>query len=315
MDINRRDFIKKTSVVASASLLTSPFTSLASYADVSKPLDISIFSKHLQFLDYKNTGRMASSMGFSGVDLTVRPKGHVLPDLVKTDLPKAIKDIEAGGSKCQMITTRVESVNNPLDLDVIRAAASNGVKYYRSNWFKYSKEESMRGKLDQYQDQIALLSQLNKEVGIIGCYQNHAGKNVGSSFWEIEHILKTADQDYFGVQHDIRHAMVEGGNSWVNGLRLLQGNIKTIVLKDFKWSQINGQWKTLNVPVGEGMVDFTSYFKRLKKHKLRPPVSLHLEYDLGGAEKGKKEITVDDQVVFDAMKKDLTAINKLWKEA
>ena len=109
--------------------------------------------------------------------------------------------------------------------------------------------------------------------------------------------------------------MVEGGNSWVNGLRLLQKNIKTIVLKDFKWSQVNGKWKTINVPVGEGMVDFASYFKQLKKFKLNPPVSLHLEYDLGGAEKGKKEITVDDQVVFDAMKKDLTAINKLWQEA
>lgn len=315
MNLNRRGFIKKTAAFAATPLALSPLTSWAFSDDISKPLDISIFSKHLQFLDYKETGKMAAAMGFSGVDLTVRPKGHVLPEAVKTELPKAIKGIEAGGSSCKMITTRVENVNNNLDIDVIETAAQCGVRYYRSNWLKYSKENSLQNELDKYQNSIALLSQLNKKNNIIGCYQNHAGTNVGSSFWEIHHILKNADQDYFGVQYDIRHAMVEGANSWINGLNLLQNNIKTIVLKDYKWSQIKGKWKVINVPVGEGMVDFTSYFKQLKKLNLAPAVSLHLEYDLGGAEKGKKEISVNPQIVYDAMTKDLTAINKLWKEA
>ena len=62
-------------------------------------------------------------MGFSGVDLTVRPKGHVLPESVKTDLPKAVSDIKSAGSNCQMITTSIESVNNPLDVDIIKTAA------------------------------------------------------------------------------------------------------------------------------------------------------------------------------------------------
>ena len=63
------------------------------------------------------------------------------------------------------------------------------------------------------------------------------------------------------------------------------------------------------------MVDFDKYFKLLKKYQLAPPVSLHLEYPLGGAEKGKYKISVDRKVVYDAMKNDLKAIRKLWKEA
>ncbi len=59
-------------------------------------------------------------MGFSGVDLTVRPKGHVLPKSVKMDLPKAIEGIKKGGSDCLMMTTAVESVNNPLDVDILK---------------------------------------------------------------------------------------------------------------------------------------------------------------------------------------------------
>ena len=91
--------------------------------------------------------------------------------------------------------------------------------------------------------------------------------------------------------------------------------MKTIVLKDFKWGKVNDKWKIVNVPIGEGMVDFNAYFKLLKSFGLKPPVSLHLEYPLGGAEKGHQEIKVDKKVVFDAMVKDLALVQEMWKEA
>lgn len=315
MRTTRRDFIRKTTLVASSiPLLNFPLSSWAT-TEIDEKLSVHIFSKHLQFLDYKTTGEMAAEMGFSGVDLTVRPKGHVLPESVITDLPKAIADISSAGSHCEMITTRIESVKNQLDVDVLKTASKMNVKYYRANWFEYQEGQSLEDSLEHYKKKISALSQLNKEHHIIGCYQNHAGRKIGGSFWEIKKILETADSNYFGVQYDIRHAVAEGGHSWQNGLKLLRPHIKTIVLKDFKWGQVNGKWKPVNVPIGEGMVDFDTYFKLLKKYKLKPPVSLHLEYDLGGAEKGKSTISVDKKVVFDAMKKDLNSIQKLWLQA
>ncbi len=278
-------------------------------------LDVNIFSKHLQFLDYKTTGEMAAEMGFSGVDLTVRPKGHVLPETVLTDLPKAVKDITASGINCNMITTAIESVNNPLDVAILEAASKAQIKYYRTNWFKYRDGISMQDSLLLYQEEIKKLGELNKKLGLIGCYQNHAGTNVGASYWEIKKILETVNPDYFGTQYDIRHAMVEGGNSWENGLQLLHSQTKVIVLKDFIWGKVNGKWEAINVPMGEGMVDFVKYFKLLKQYNIKPPVSLHLEYDLGGAEKGDYEISIDKKVVFDAMKKDLKKVQEYWKEA
>lgn len=313
----RRDFVKLTAlgVIGTIPLISSANSFFESDFFDTSELDISIFSKHLQFLDYKTTGEMAAEMGFSGVDLTVRPNGHVHPELVKTDLPIAIRDIKTAGSNCKIITTTIESISNTVDVDIITTAAALNIKYYRTNWFKYKENKSMQESLDFYENEINKLGELNKNSGIVGCYQNHAGRNVGSSFWEIDTILKTANPDYFGTQYDIRHAMVEGANSWENGFELLKLKIKTIVLKDYKWKKINGKWEAKNVPIGEGMVDFTSYFKLLKKNNLKPPVSLHLEYDLGGAEKGNTSITVNKKVVFDAMKKDRMAIQKLWKEA
>lgn len=314
---SRRSFVKLSAlgaigsipVVSSASSIFEP-----NIFDNSE-LQVNIFSKHLQFLNYKTTGEMAAELGFSGVDLTVRPKGHVLPELVKTDLPKAINAIREAGSECQLITTNIESVENPLDLDIINTAAELDVEFYRTNWYKYKEGKSFEESLEVYQNQVKNLSELNERVGIIGCYQNHAGRDVGSSFWELETLLKKANLKGFGIQYDIRHALVEGGYSWENGFELLNSKIKVIVLKDFKWGKVNGKWKAVNVPIGEGMVDFDTYFKLLKKYRLKPPVSLHLEYDLGGAEKGSSTLTVDKKVVFDAMKKDLVSVQKLWKQA
>lgn len=314
MSSNRRNFVKNLAIVTTATQI--PVTRLWSqHSDVTQGLNVSIFSKHLQFLDYKRTGQIAAELGFDGVDLTVRPKGHVLPENVSVDLPAAVKDIKQGGSDCRLITTSIESIDQPYDVDILRAASSSGVKYYRTHWYKYQKGIPLVDSLKQYQSQLERLSLLNERLDIVGCYQNHAGTNVGASFWEIHQLLQRTKKEYFGTQYDIRHATIEGGYSWVNGFELLKDRIKVIVLKDFKWGKVDGTWKAINVPIGDGMVDFKKYFRLLKKNNLNPPVSLHLEYPLGGAEKGKYEIKIDPSIVYDAMRKDLNAIRTLWKDA
>ncbi len=278
-------------------------------------VEVCIFSKHLQFLDYKTLGEKVAAMGFDGIDLTVRAGGHVEPANVKVDLPKAIAEIKKGGSKVMMIATTVESVKNPLDIKVLEAASACGIRYYRPAWYKYTSGKTLPESLEMYAEQLKELSQMNKKLGLIGCYQNHAGELVGGSLWEVYDILKLADKQYFGAQYDIRHAMVEGANSWVNGLELIHSQIKTIVVKDYKWGKVDGKWQLINVPIGEGMVDFKKFFHLLKQYNIHVPISLHCEYDLGGAEKGNRQITVDPQLVFDAMKKDLNKIRELWREA
>jgi len=313
----RRDFIKKT-ILAAGFMSQLGFHNEAwanDFNGTSDNLDVSIFSKHLQFLDYKSLGAKARELGFSGVDLTVRNKGHVLPEKVKIDLPKAIEAIKKAGSTCNMITTSVESIQSQTDVAVLKTASECGITFYRTNWFEYSKNLNMVESIQKYKRQLDELIVLNKELGLVGCYQNHAGKKIGASFWEIYQLLEGLDSNFFGTQYDIRHAMLEGTYSWENGLKLLKPYIKTIVLKDCKWEKINGVWKVVNVPIGEGMVNFDSYFKLLKMYNLMPPISLHLEYDLGGAEKGSTEILIDKQVVYDAMKKDLITIQKLWRAA
>lgn len=313
MNQTRRDFVKKTASAA----LSVPFM-MPSFDGIvmkDKELNISIFSKHLQFLDVKGAAQIAAELGFNGLDLTVRPKGHVLPAHVSKDLATSVLAIRKAGSECKMITTAIESADNKEDAALIQEAAMAGIAYYRSNWFKYQKGRDMTASIAYYQNEIKKLSELNRQSGIIGCYQNHAGTKIGASFWELKMLLDTADKDYFGVQFDIRHALAEAAFSWENGLRLLHKSIKTIVLKDFKWTMEKGKRVLVNVPIGEGMVDFQSYFKLLKQYQLNPPVSLHLEYPLGGADKGRDSLSIDKSLVYAAMSKDLQRIRDYWSQA
>lgn len=276
---------------------------------------IHIFSKHLQFLNYEDMAEAAKELGFDGIDLTVRPKGHVLPERVETDLPLALEAMKKMGFAPSLFCTAVEDAANPVDKKVLETASKLGFKYYRMNWYRYDEQKTIPKSLEEFQGKMAGLSKLNAKLGLTGCYQNHAGRMVGASMFEIWNMLQKADLNHMGAQYDIRHATVEGGLSWQTGLNLIKPHIKTIVLKDATWKQTNGKVAIQNVPLGQGMVDFDAYFKFIKKNNIQVPVCLHLEYPLGGADQGQSKITVDKKVVFDAMKRDLAKAKELWEKA
>jgi sugar phosphate isomerase/epimerase len=276
---------------------------------------ISIFSKHLQFLDYREMASVAARIGFDGVDLTVRPGGHVEPESVETDLPRAFGAIEAAGLRHESVTTAVEDAADPLDRRVLEAAAAGGARYYRMNWYRFSDEKSMPETLAECARLVRGLGELNARLGLVGCYQNHAGRLVGASLWEGWRLLEEADPETMGFQYDIRHAVVEGGLSWTNGLRLAAPRIKTLVLKDFKWIEREGRNEVMNTPLGEGTVDFVELFRLLGQLGVRVPMTLHLEYPLGGAESGAGELEGPPEVVYEAMARDLAAVRRLWAEA
>ena len=47
---------------------------------VKSPWEINLFSKHLHWANYEDMAKIVSEIGFDGIDLTVRPKGHVEPE-------------------------------------------------------------------------------------------------------------------------------------------------------------------------------------------------------------------------------------------
>ncbi|MDN5211868.1 sugar phosphate isomerase/epimerase family protein [Fulvivirgaceae bacterium BMA12] len=315
--IKRRSFLEKSALAGLGTALSFPVFSAQpqKVPGGNESLRIHIFSKHLQFLNYREMADAAAEIGFDGVDLAVRPKGHVLPEKVGEDLPLAVAALKQAGFQPEMMTTAVRRADEVYTKKVLETAAKLGIKYYRLGYYKYPDDQSIPETISKIRKQLKELSHLNKSLEIKGAYQNHAGLRVGANIWEIWEMLKDVDNGYLGCQYDIRHATVEGGRSWQTGLKLIRPKINTLVLKDFRWEKANGKWELLNTPIGEGMVDFTAYFKLLKKYQLNVPVSMHCEYDLGGAEHGRQKISVSPKTVFQAMKKDLNRVRELWSNA
>lgn len=315
--VSRRNFLTTTALAGTGTLLGTLMTAPLQTPSLveQNDLEVHLFSKHLQFLEYEAMAAAAAEMGFDGVDLSVRPKGHVLPERVAQDLPRAIEAIKKAGLAPKLMTTSITAATETHTKLLLTTAADLGIEYYRLGYYKFPEEGSIPEAIAAIRKKVNTLAKLNKKLGIKGAYQNHSGRQVGAAIWDIHEMLKKVKNDHLGCQYDIRHATVEGGESWRTGLRLIDPWINTIVLKDFRWEKINGKWKVLNVPIGEGMVDFTAYFKWLKAHQIKVPVSLHCEYDLGGAEHGNREISISHQAVFAAMKKDLEAIQELWGKA
>ena len=314
--ISRRNFTKLSAAAVGSIPLMGFNTSV--FNMTKKPndnLEVSLFSKHLQFLDYNEMAAVASEIGFDGLDLTVRRKGHVLPERVVHDLPKAVEAMKKYGVNAQMMSTNVWDANNIVNKTVLDTASDLGFTHYRTDWLKYPEDRTIQESQTIYGLEAKALEVLNKDLGLVGCYQNHAGKHVGAPIWDLPPIFSKTNNKNIGCQYDIRHAVVEGGTSWELGLRLIKPFINSLVIKDFKWGIVDGKWKPINTPLGEGMVDFNRYFSLLKKYEINVPVSLHLEYDLGGAEHGDSKISIDKKVVFAKMKKDLEFLREAWKQA
>ena len=140
--------------------------------------------------------------------------------------------------------------------------------------------------------------------------------------------VRDLDPRWMGAQYDIRHAVVEGGASWPLGMKLLAPWIRTTDIKDFIWKKNeNGEWKITNVPLGEGMVDFEEYLKAVStaflfafliyknlSFNIEAPVSIHYEYDLGGAERGRKDPTMSRDEIYSWLKKDITFLKNQFKK-
>ncbi len=314
MKSSRRNFIK-TASVASAGVVANPslFASQQSIQETNT-FPICVFTKCLHFLDYPQLGETLAKIGFNAAELTVRNKGHVLPEKVETDLPRAIKTLQQSGVSVPMMVSGINDPEDPLTERVLGTASEHGVEYYRMGYLRYDRKKTIMENLDAHKRVFDKLEKLNRKYGIQGCYQNHAGTGVGAPLWDLYWLLKDFDPEHIGVQYDIRHAVVEGARSWPLGLDLLSPWIKTSAIKDHIWKTLNGKAELEYAPLGHGTVDFDSYFEESIKHKIIGPTTIHYEYDLGGAEHGKKDPTMGLEEISNYLKNDLVWLKNKYKD-
>lgn len=314
----RREFLRQLAGAGVAATLPAVSFANGTTADSEPCIPVCIFSKHLHWLDWEPMAETAAKLGFDGVDLTVRDGGHVLPERVEEDLPKAASIIRKAGLALPMVTSGIADTRSPHAESILKTVSALGIPRYRWGGFRYTDAGSLPDQLAELNPLVAELEEMNRKYKLCAMYHTHSGLNeVGASMWDLWTLVKDRDTQWISVNYDVAHATVEGGlGDWVHSTRLLVPFTKGIAVKDFYWEKnTKGKWEPRWCPLGEGMVDFKRYFAMLKQANFSGPLQLHVEYSLGGAEHGQRTIGVEKDVVLAALRHDLEKLRTWLREA
>lgn len=266
--LSRRSFLAAaaTSLLAKDQLLAA--TQPANYQPA-----ICVFEKYLQSLSVDELAEVVAELGFTGIEATVRRGGRIKPERAHEELPQLIEALDKHQLEVTIMTTDVVRADDPASRRLLEIAAKLGIKRYRLGYHHYNPARNISAQLDELKPIFADLAAMNQQLGITGLYQNHAGMNcVGASLWDLQQLLEPTSAKHLAVAFDIRHAMVESGQSWEIAYRLIQPHISAVYVKDYAWQ---GR-KDTHVPLGKNIDP--RFFELLRQDNFSGPYSLHVEY-------------------------------------
>jgi sugar phosphate isomerase/epimerase len=246
-------------------------------------MQLVMFSKMLQEFSVGEAARRIKALGFDGVDLTVRPKGHVLPETVGKDLPRAIAEVHGQGLDVPMISTAITRATDPHAEATVEAAARQGIRLLKLGYWNVPKGK-LRESIDGARQSLDGLERLAESHNVAFGVHNHSGPGyVNCQPAVIASLLRDRDPRRVASYFDPGHAAVEGGHGgWRQSLELLGPQVRIVAVKDFGWRSSPGKvkavWEAQQVPLRDGLVAWPEVFDALARVKFDGPVSLHSEY-------------------------------------
>jgi sugar phosphate isomerase/epimerase len=241
------------------------------------PVPIVIFSKAYQplKLSFIEAAEFTAESGLAGVDSPVRPDGEIVPERVADDLPAYVEALQKRGLSMPYLTTAITSAASPQAESILRTAKKLGIQRYRLGFIYRSDDGEWGKQLREVRAQLRDLAALNKELGIGAVMQNHSPSGrtyVGGNLDELAEIVEGFDSAQVGVAFDIAHAWNVHGPDWRQRFDKIKPHLRTVYVKD-----VNREKRF--VPLSQGEVGTTDFFKMLKQVGYNAPISLHIEYD------------------------------------
>ena len=96
-----------------------------------KPL-LTLYSISLQWADYDEAADTAAKAGWPAIGWTVRGGGHVLPENVARDLPKAVAAAKKAGLQVPIIITPIQDAEMQYAEAYLDTMSKLGLRYYQA---------------------------------------------------------------------------------------------------------------------------------------------------------------------------------------
>ncbi len=244
-----------------------------------------MFTKHLEHLSYEELADTIAGIGLDGVDLTVRSPGHVLPENVKTDLPKAAKAIRDRGLEVGWITTNIYSADAPHAEDILATASDLGISQFKLGYHKYDGFGNIKRQLAEVREAMQGIERLCHKYDVSGGMHVHSGPNLAAMAPIIGLQIDGFDPQAIGLYADLGHMGIEGSfGGWIQGLDLLSDRLIMLAMKNmgqfWEEDEKTGQhkWNRKLVPLDRGFTPYPEAFGYLKQIGYNGYASFHSEY-------------------------------------
>ena len=244
---------------------------------------VAAFTKSFQEWPVPKVCEAFAELGLDGLDVTVRPGGHIEPENAAAELPAAVAAAEAAGVKVLMLTTAIADAGPDADR-LLGVAAANGVSAVKLSYFRET-EVPLAERMEEVRRTLAAIGDLAAKHGVTACLHTHSGAYVPSHGTMLYSLLKDLPPDSVGAYVDTLHMHVEGGDGgWRQGLELLAPWLRLCAVKNYRWEPAGAddfgmkRWKETVVPVADGFSPVPDFVRALKRHGFAGAFSLHSEY-------------------------------------
>ena len=286
-DYDRRDFILDVSrggiAYAAASTCRGAKAEAASEVEETHAT-FCAFTESFQDWSIPTVCQRFKELGLDGLDLTVRPGGHIEPKNARRQLPVAAQAATDMGLKISMLTTSILEPDQHADA-ILSTAGRLGIERVKLGYYLYEGFGNLQQQIDRVRHQIEGVATLAKKFEVLPCVHVHSGKIIPSGGPVAYLLLKEFAPDEVGAYVDPMHMTLEGGiDGWRQGLDLLAPWIAISSLKNAIWTDVGrdatGQrrWEPRKCPLADGIAPIPEYLATLKQIGYPGIFTLHSEY-------------------------------------
>lgn len=311
--------VKEAVLPAEVSAQTVAPMRLAPAAGEAQQLVTQLWSRHLQWVSTRaqadadpygtgvKVGEALLAAGYAAVDLTVRSDGHVLPQLVATNLPAMLNGIRSTGAICDHIGVNFAPPSDPANTawiasqsvhEILSVAGANGIRKYRFNnaggvsFANNTFGAQMTALLDGVRLNHRRLAAINAQYGnLCGVAHTH-GSNIGTSVEPYVYSMQGIDPNLIGINLAIGHvATAAPGTTWQTAIRRAMPYIKCTAVEDLK-ATVNDTTGALSIArvqptgatgTGGGVINHATFYSLLRLGGYSGAAESQIEYTITGA--------------------------------
>lgn len=282
---NQNQLTRRTLLQAAGALAVGTSLQAAPTSEAKKP-QVCIYSEQFQSLPIPKVCEVFRKIGADGIDLTVRPGGHIKPENAPKELPIAAAAAKEHGLKILMLTTGITSPDQNAE-GILATCQNLGIRKIKMGYYGGGEFGQLKKRLDDSRRQLEAVVKLAAKYEVRPCVHVHSGLTIPSNGFMLHRLIRDIPPERIGAYLDSCHMTITGGaGGWKQAVELLSPWISLVALKNFQWHKGDRDslgrqtWRTNYCRLEDGVAPIPDFVRTVHRTGYRGFYNLHTEYKL-----------------------------------